>query len=179
MELLQERNNEKYWLYKEFDYEFLTPVAAYVFWKIQNKRWDDYNEMYHAAKLVEFLKDDQRLWFDTHVLYCNDNPAGVMLIVGGELKRFEKRFNIENEDQSLLLKYFHIIEKGRGYGSYWIKNVITPYYRQKGFKSIYISSSHKDSFPFYERFSHLISTYEQNSDNDIHKREGRCFLLSI
>jgi hypothetical protein len=101
---------------------------------------------------------------------------GVLIIVGGDLKKLETKYDIK--DDSLLLKYFHITEKGNGYGSFWLRSVVIPHYRERGFKHIYVNSSHKDSFPFYKRLGSLIATYEQMSDNNLHCREGSCFLIN-
>lgn len=177
MEVLLERNSEKFVLQKKFDITYLSPVGHYVQWKLENNLWDDYNELYHATKLTEDLKKQPNVWFDTHCLYRDDLITGVLLIVGGDVKKLETKYGIK--DKSLLLKYFHIIDKGNGYGSFWLKSVILPYYKLKGYQHIYVNSSHPDSFPFYKRLGSSIANYEQMSDNRLYRREGSCFLLNL
>jgi len=177
MDVLFVRKNEKFVVDKSFDIKYLSPIGRYVQWKLENNCWDDYNELYHAAKLTQDLKKHADVWFDTHCLFRDDLLTGVLLIVGGDLEELEKKYNIE--DKSLLLKYFHIADKDQGYGSFWLKSVVIPYYREKGFKHIYVNSSHKDSFPFYMRLGFVIATYQQMSDNNLYCREGSCFLVNI
>jgi len=179
MELLLQRENEKFYIDHDFDVCYLAPIARYVLWKLESNQWDDYNELFHATALAQNLKKDKTIWFDTHFL-CRDNTIiGVLLIVGGEIKKLENKYLIENENESLLLKYFHISDKGKGKGTHWLKNIIFPYYCEKGYKRIYVNSSHPDSFPFYERFGLQINTYEQMSDNNCFCRVGRCFRISL
>ncbi len=179
MEILLERGNERFVLDKVFDIKYLDPIGQYVRFKSDSGNGDDYNELYHATRLIEQLKQDPALWFDTHVLYRGDVITGVLFIVGGNILKLEHKFKIEQEDQSLLLKYFHIVDKGRGLGTFWINSVVLPYYRNKGFKYIHINSSHPDSFPFYERIGSLNATYVQVSDNNQFKRVGKSFLINL
>jgi len=175
-EVILERNNEKFVVYKTFYIKYMSPINRYVQWKLETNHWDDYNELFHATKLAEDLKKYPDVWFDTHCLLRDDQIFGVLLIVGGHLKKLEAKYVIE--EKSLLLKYFHIADKGRGYGSYWLKSVILPHYKQKGYQHIYVNSSHKDSFPFYMRLGSMIATYEQMSDNNLYFRAGCCFLIN-
>jgi len=177
VEILFERDNEKYVLDTAFDIKYLSPVGHYVQWKLENNRWDDYNELYHATKLTFDYKKHNDIWFDTHCIQRDNQIIGVLLIVGGNLKELETRYTIENK--SLLLKYFHITDKSKGYGSFWLKSVIIPNYRQKGYKHIYVNSSHKDSFPFYKRLGSIVATYQQMSDNELYCREGNCFIINM
>jgi hypothetical protein len=179
MEILHESSNEKFVLDKAFDFAYLSPIGSFVQSKLINKQWDDYNELYHATRLVEGLKKYTKVWVETHSIIRNDDVVGVLLMVGGEIKRLEKKYDIENESQSLLLKYFHIIDKGKGYGSFWLRSVIFPHYRKRGYKRVYVNSSHKDSFPFYERLGSHIANYEQLSDNRLYQRKGSCFLIKL
>ena len=179
MEILLQRENEKFILDKKFDIKYLLPIAHYVQWKLENNSWDDYNEFFHATKLTEILKKDVDIWIDSHIFYRNGFLTGVLLIVGGDISKWESKYVIKNEDQSLLLKYFHIIDKGQGFGSFWINSIIIPYYKERGYRQIYVNSSHKLSFPFYKRFGSLIATYEQISDNNLYLRNGNCFLINL
>lgn len=179
MILLHNNQEIKCYVDTEFDIRYLSPVQKFVQWKLESNKWDDYNEFYHASKLIEQLKTHNDVWFDSHLLFKEDKIIGVLFIVGGKISQLEKKFSIGKEDESLLLKYFHIVEKGNGYGSLWLKSVIMPYYRGKGFKQIYLNSSHKDSFPFYSRLGIKISEYRQESDNRLNKRDGSSFLIKL
>ncbi|MDR7131634.1 hypothetical protein J2X69_003998 [Algoriphagus sp. 4150] len=164
---------------KSFDIKFLAPISSYVDWKLSNGYWDDYNELFHVAKLVDSLLNNPELWFDTHTIIKNNIVVGVLLIVGGKISKMENKYEIIDEKHSLLLKYFHVVEKGKGIGSHWIKNVIIPYYKNQGYNQIYVNSSHPKSFSFYRNFGKLIATYEQNSDNKLFKRTGECFKIEL
>jgi len=179
MDILREEKSAQYCCSKNFSYEYFTPISRFVHLKIEQNIWDDYNELYHAVNLVEKLKMEPGIWFDTHWIVQDENITGVMVIVGGNIKTLEKKYVIENENDSLLLKYFHIVDKGKGYGSFWLGSVIIPYYKSKGYRNIYVNSSHEKSFPFYKRFGSVIATYERMSDNGLFKREGNSFLIRI
>lgn len=179
MELLNEKDNLHFLVDNEFDIRYLSPIQSFVQWKMDNNLWDDYNELYHACRLVEQLKTQKEVWMDTHLLVKKERIIGVVLIVGGKIQALEKKYTIEKEAQSLLLKYFHIVEKGQGYGSLWLKSVIIPHYQEKKYERIYLNSSHPDSFPFYKRLGKLIATYEQPSDNHLYQRTGNCFLIDL
>ena len=179
MILLYSNQELKFYVDSEFNIKYLSPVQRFVQWKLENNKWDDYNELYHASKLIEMLKIQNDIWFDSHLLFKEDKLTGILFIVGGKIAKLEKKFSVEDETAALLLKYFHIIEKGNGYGSLWLNSVIIPYYREKGYKKIYVNSSHKDSFPFYNRFGEKISEYKQQSDNHLNNRIGRSFLIKI
>jgi len=112
-EIIFARNNEKYIVDKNFDIKYLTSIGQYVQWKLENNHWDDYNKLYHTAKLIEDLKKNTDIWFDTHCLLRDDLIIGVVLIVAGNLPKVETKYEVKEE--SLLLKYFHIADKGRGY----------------------------------------------------------------
>lgn len=179
MDLLSHHGDLKFFVDTGFDIKYLAPVQKYVQWKLENNQWDDYNELFHASRLIESLKAAPNVWFDTHLLYKNDVLIGVLFIVGGKIAGLEKTFNIENESRSLLLKYFHIQEKGNGYGSLWLTSAIIPHYREKGFKQIYVNSSHKESFPFYSRLGEKIAEYKQQSDNSKSTRIGNSFCIPL
>ena len=179
MILLHDHQNLKFFVDTEFSIPYLSPIQKFVQWKLESDNWDDYNELYHASRLIETLRTYHDIWFESHSLFKEDKMIGVLFIVGGAIARLEERFVIEDETRSLLLKYFHIVEKGNGYGSLWLNSVVIPYYREKGYRQIYVNSSHKDSFPFYHRLGEKISEYEQQSDSHLNKRTGSSFLIRL
>lgn len=162
-----------------FNIAYLSPIQQYVDWKFTHDEWDDYNEYHRACRMVEVLQQNPDVWFHTHTLFKHSHQIGVLLIVGGKIQTLEKKFTIAQEDQSLLLKYFHITMRGKGLGQFWITSVVCPYYNAKGFQSLYVNSSHRESFPFYERLGSQIATYQQESDHGMFVREGRCFQLKM
>ncbi|MBC6611552.1 hypothetical protein H8B15_11490 [Hymenobacter sp. BT507] len=179
MQVLSHRNTEEFVVYKEFNYTYLTPINKYVQGKLEENRWDDYNELYHAIKLVETVQRAPDLWMETHCLIRQETILGVLLILGGEIDKIETKYPIPNKNNSLLLKYFHIIEKGKGYGSHWLNSVVLPYYKERNYKQIYINSSHVNSFPFYQRLGSQIIDYQQSSDNGLYQRQGKSFLITL
>lgn len=179
MHLIGELDELQFFEDKNFDIEYLSPVLCYVQWKIENHQWDDYNEFYHAVNFVEKLKRQEGIWFDSHLLKRGNKQIGILFMVGGKIKQMEKRFVIEKEENSLLLKYFHITEKGNGYGSQWLKSCIFPSYKDRQYVHIYLSSSHPASYPFYSRIGNTIGSYEQTSDNQLFVRKGQCFRIDL
>lgn len=179
MEVLHQRDNEKFTVDRTVNYKYLSPIGDFVQWKLENEHWDDYNELYHVTRLIEDIKKEQGIWIEIHSIIRNEDVMGVLLILGGEIKAFESKYEIEKENLSLLLKYFHVVDKGKGFGSYWLKSVVFPHYRERGYQQIYVNSSHQDSFPFYERLGSLITAYQQISDNRLYLREGNCFLIRL
>ena len=176
---LFENEHGRFSLHKAFDVNYLDPVRHYVNWKRATNRWDDYDEYQRAIDFLAGLQERPSIWFDTHILTADDTVSGVLLIVGGGISSIENRFKIDAEEQSLLLKYFHIVNKGKGVGSFWLSSVIIPHYHAKKFRQIYVSSSHEQSFPFYERLGLCIADYQQLSDNRIFQRQGKCFVIKI
>lgn len=179
MEILYEKEGRKYVMDKDFDLGYLAPVRHYVNSKAVLDAWDDYNEYDHAVQSANEILLDPELWIDTHVMYQGMQITGVLLIIGGKIGKLENKYTIAREERSLLLKYFHIIDKGKGYGSFWINSVVIPWYKVKGYQYLYVNSSHPDSFPFYSRLGSLIARYEQISDNNRFKRKGSCFVINI
>ena len=178
MEVLFEHENTSFCIENSPETEHLSPILSYIKWKLDSSQWDDYNEFFHACHWLEDLKKRSDVWFDMHLMLKNGVQIGVLLILGGAIQQLEPKYRIEDENQSLLLKYFHLTDKGNGYGSLWLKSVILPYYQKKGFKRIYVNSSHKLSFPFYRRFGKAIAEYRQESDNKLQQIEG-CFVIEL
>jgi len=177
MEILGKRGKDSFILYKKFENKYLLPIGHYVNWKLTNE-WDDYNELYHAMNYIKKLQKNKKVWFETHTIEKENKIVGVLIIVGGKIKEIENNLKSE-EVNTVLLKYFHIIDKGQGYGSFWLKSIIIPTYAKKGFKFIHINSSHVKSFKFYENMGSEIRKSEKESDNKIYKREIKSFLIPI
>ncbi|ADF51849.1 MAG: hypothetical protein CMP12_13075 [Zunongwangia sp.] len=171
------KNDLKFIRYKAFNSKLFLPISTYVSYKLEHD-WDDYNELFHAVNYIQNIKNIEGVWFDIHTVQNNDRIIGVLTIVGGEIEKL----GIPHDSQTtstLLLKYFHIIDKGMGYGSYWLKSVIFPYYQSKNYSKILISSSHPKSFNFYEKIGEEMESYTKMSDNQLHERKCKTFSISL
>ena len=91
MHLLAAKEDIRFLVDTNFDIKYLSPVQKYVQWKLENNKWDDYNELYHASKMIELLKTHENIWLETHLLLKNKVITGVLMIVGGEIKKTEKQ----------------------------------------------------------------------------------------
>ncbi|MBL3656353.1 hypothetical protein [Fulvivirga sediminis] len=167
---------ENFVIYKAFDSRLFSPIGKYVNWKLENS-WDDYNELYHAINYIESLKNLEGIWYEIHTIEKDGDIKGVVTIVGGDLNKL--RVDKADAKNTILLKYFHIIEKGKGYGSYWLKSVIMPYYYDQGFREILISSSHPKSFNFYNKIGEEVDTYYKTSDNGLYERISKTFVVRM
>ncbi|MFN8257601.1 MAG: hypothetical protein U0W24_18035 [Bacteroidales bacterium] len=165
-------------LEEDFKIPFLAPVGRYVSWKLANF-WDDYNELYHATAYFLKISEENEIWTHSHLIIKNGEINGVAFIVGGKLNKAESKFRIEEEEKSLLLKYFHITDRGKGLGKKWLGEIILPYYKAKDFDKIYVSSSHPESFPLYEKFGRCFHHYQANSDNHLYLRQGKSFEIEL
>ncbi|HMQ89638.1 MAG TPA: hypothetical protein PKB07_18705 [Flavilitoribacter sp.] len=178
MHTISQKDNLRFQVIRGFQTGYLEPVAHFVCWKLKND-WDDYNELYHATKYFDGLLKNPNLWIDSHLIMHDDQIKGCLFLVGGAISGIEPKYPIEDEPTALSLKYFHILDKGRGLGRFWLNEVVMPYYAERGFKRIYVNSSHPQSFPFYLRFGEEICRYNKVSDIGGIPREGRSFLLKL
>lgn len=177
MKTIGTREDIQFVLHHKFDPKLYLPIGAYVNWKLENE-WDDYNELFHALKYIESLKELAGVWYEIHTLEKEQEVRGVLTIVGGELEQLGMEQELDTST-TLLLKYFHLIDKGKGYGSYWLTSVIIPHYAARGFQSISINSSHPKSFPFYEKVGSEINSFTRKSDNQLYERRCKTFLISL
>ncbi|UII21355.1 hypothetical protein [Fulvivirga ligni] len=177
MNIIHQNGTETYALHEEFQASLFQPIAKYVEWKLKND-WDDYNELYHAIRFIESIKEKLGIWFHIHTIKREGEIIGVLSVVGGKIKEIEKHLPQE-EQKTVLLKYFHIADKGKGYGGYWLNHVLIPYYADLGFEYIQLGSSHPKSFSFYGKLGSEISSSEKESDNHLFKRQVKAFLISI
>ncbi|MGD1839744.1 MAG: hypothetical protein ACFB0B_02450 [Thermonemataceae bacterium] len=170
-------NNLNFVLYQSFESRLFSPIGKYVNWKLENN-WDDYNELYHSVNYIESLKGIDGIWYEIHTIEKSGDIKGVLTIVGGDIEKLGDENSLDSRD-TILLKYFHIVEKGKGYGSHWLSSIIFPYYFNKGFRKVYVSSSHPKSFGFYKRIGNEIKCYTKKSDNKLYVRDCKSFLISI
>ncbi|AUP78794.1 hypothetical protein [Flavivirga eckloniae] len=178
MKIIETKDNDvNFVLHQTFNNKLFLPIGKYVNWKLENN-WDDYNELYHAVNYIENLKQINGVWFDIHTIEKNQELKGVLTIVGGDIDKLETDSYLDKKT-TILLKYFHIIEKGKGYGGYWLNAIIKPYYFDKGYRSIYVSSSHPKSFNFYNKIGTEVKTYTKKSDNQLYNRICKAFLIPM
>lgn len=177
MTLLGTKEDAHFMLHTDFNSEFLLPIGQYVNWKLLNN-WDDYNELYHAVQFIVTIKDVDGVWFETHTIEKDEAITGVIIMVGGNVNQVEPNGDLE-EKQTLLLKYFHIVDKGKGLGTYWLNSVIKPHYADRGFRHILVSSSHPQSFNLYGKIGKEVRTFTKQSDNGLFTRLCKSFLIPI
>lgn len=158
-----------------FDKKFFSPIRSYVDWKLQNN-WDDYDELTHSLDFIYQLIRNKS-WFNIHTLEKQNEVKGVLTIVSADNDDME-HLNNRKVEQTILLKYFHVVQKGAGLGSHWLRSVIMPYYHKKGYSHILVSSSHPKSFNFYRKFGSELKTFTKPSDNNKFQRICKTFLIS-
>ncbi|MEH6705323.1 MAG: hypothetical protein V7691_11045 [Galbibacter orientalis] len=178
MQELGRKGTVVFYIHAIFHYNFLLPIGKYVNWKLKND-WDDYNELYHAIQYIENIKKQENIWFETHTMEKNNTVIGVVLIVGGALDQIEGELINYPIDKTLLLKYFHVVDKGNGYGTYWLHNVILPLYKNRGFEYLLVSSSHPKSFNFYRKLGKEVRTAVKKSDNGFFQRIVKSFCILL
>ncbi|MEM8901488.1 MAG: hypothetical protein AAGC85_25485 [Bacteroidota bacterium] len=177
MKIIGTREDIQFVLHNTFDPKLYLPISAYVNWKLENE-WDDYNELFHAIKYIQDLRNLEGIWYEIHTLEKDHEVRGVLTMVGGVLEKLGMEQGLDTST-TLLLKYFHLIDKGKGYGSYWLTSVIIPHYTARGFQSILVSSSHPKSFPFYEKLGTETNSFTKTSDNQLYERRCKTFLISL
>ena len=182
MELLKKNDSLEYFVEKGFSPKYLEPIAKNVLWKIRNK-WDDYNEVSHCCKFIESVRESRDIWIETHFIKNDSKILGVIFVTGGKVD-LNQLFKLNlpyqfQEGKSIIISYFHIIPEARGVGEEWLRNVVIPYYREKGIEEIFIKSSHLKAFSLYARLGKEIETYTTQSDNRLYSRKGKIFLMKI
>ena len=167
-------------LHEVFDIALLSPISEYVTWKISNNKWDDYNEFWNATQFSNELVKNEKVWFHTHTIKKKESVVGVVMIVGGKIDSIPGESDYQSPKNGLIIKYFHIVERGQGLGQFWIKSVLFPFYRNLGYDHFSVSTSHPHSFKFYKKLgARHIRSYEKESDNGFLIREVRAYTIDI
>lgn len=181
MDVISKINGINFGVSTEFKSKYLTPIIQNLLLKSENE-WDDYNEVYHCCKLIESLKSNADMNMDFHIMKKDEKYLGLILVSRGILdyKMFFKEPLQINEDdnQVLILNYFHISQEGRGNGEMWLGNVFQ-YYKSKHYKAIYLKSSHPKVFSMYNRLGVEIGEYTSSSDNKLFVRDGKIFKIML
>jgi hypothetical protein len=77
MQILQETEQIKFAVDTAFNSSYLLPVGRYMLWKLENRVWDDYNELFHATAFVENFKTYPDIWLHTHLFLKEDTISGI------------------------------------------------------------------------------------------------------
>ncbi|WP_041139406.1 hypothetical protein [Beduini massiliensis] len=179
--LLRKEEEYRFELHHTFKGEFLSPIIMNLNDKFVN-HYDDYDEVYHCNQKIHQIMALPNVTLDFHVLYKNNQCIGIALITHGQVnseKLLDQKNLIESPQESIILNYYHIYEKGHGLGTRWLKEIIFPYYKSFGKHAMYLKSSHAKAFPFYLRMGQKIGTYKTKSDNGLFIREGQLFKISF
>lgn len=177
MEIINSANGIDFGVSKEFQSQYLTPIIQNLLFKSENQ-WDDYDEVYHCNRLINWVKKNKDMNMDFHIMKKDEKYLGIALVTSGKIDYslfFKEEIDIEEKDSEILIfNYFHISKEGRGNGEVWFKNIIK-YYKEKNYKAIYLKSSHPKVFSMYNRLGKEIGQYSSKSDNELFERQGKIF----
>ena len=168
-----------------FHTPYLLPINIYVNEKIRNN-WDDYNEFFHATSFLEKIQTQENADIDYHVMLetetqricgiiiCSTNIQDIAL-------HFETLTNDDTANLSVVvsLDYFHITEIARGRGQAWLTNTVIPYYKRKGFETMYVKTTHDNAGKLYAKFGTKVGSYTKMSDNGKFTRNGQVFKIEM
>lgn len=181
MEIIDQRSGYVFGVAKEFEGRFLAPIIANLLAKSQNG-WDDYNEVYHCTGLIEKVKARPDITMDFHVMERDEDCLGIALVsrgeIGSEIFFADKKIIDEPLEASIVLNYFHVAPSGRGNGEKWLEKIMD-YYQKKGFRFLFLKSSHPQAFSLYRRHGKPIGEYTGSSDNGLYQRTGRIFKILL
>ena len=180
--LLRGEGELGFWVSDTFSGTLLVPILKNMLVKAE-AGWDDYNEAYHCCRLIETVKENPGLTMEFHSLRRGRNVLGVCLVTHGRIEGplfFPEGFQPpEKPEQILVLNYFHIAPEGRGNGEHWLRDLILPHYREKGYEALYVKSSHPRAFSLYTRLGQPVGEYLSNSDNGLYTRPGKLFRIPL
>lgn len=181
-QLLYENSGFKYSVTDAFESDMLVPITRNLLYKVENE-WDDYNEVYHCWQLIETVRNSLNMKMDFHFIRSGQQTVGVGLVTYGVIDMhtfFPDSFTMdESVDGTLIFSYFHICSEARGTGEHWLRDIILPYYKEKGFVSLYVKSSHPKVFSLYSRLGECVGEYSSKSDNDLYVRQGKIFRIRL
>lgn len=181
MEIIDRRADLVFGISGEFEGRFLAPVIENLLLK-SKQGWDDYNEVYHCTGLIEKVKARPDITMDFHVMEQDHDCLGIALVSHGDISSdifFPNRGIVdEPEDLTVVLNYFHIAPRGRGNGEKWLKKILA-YYQKKGYRFLFLKSSHPQAFSLYQRLGEPIGEYSGSSDNGLYQRTGRIFKIEL
>jgi len=181
-QLLYQENEWSFLVTDRFESHMLGPVIRNLLDKSEND-WDDYNEVYHCCRLIETVRRQAGMNMDFHYIRKSHRTVGIGLITHGLINTrmfFPDTFSLADHPQQILVfNYFHISKEGRGKGEYWLREIILPFYKHKGFAALYVKSSHPKVFSLYRRLGEEIGVYTAASDNNLFSRSGKIFRIPV
>ena len=180
--ILFENKELKYFVADHFKSDMLVPITRNLLSKVENE-WDDYDEVYHCCQLIETVANSPEMKMDFHFIRNGQQTVGVGLVTYGVIDMhafFPESFTVDEPVEGMLIfNYFHISAEIRGTGEHWLRDIILPYYKEKGFASLYVKSSHPKVFSLYDRLGQCVGEYSSKSDNDLYVRQGKIFRIGL
>ena len=181
--VLYEKNGFEFCFSDSFEGKFLLSLLENMKEKILNEAWDDYNELHHCCKIIHDFSQQPGVVMDFHTLRKDNEQLGMVMMTHGAIDRNIyacSGLSISDPlDQVALLSYFHISPAGRGNGTFWLRDLIMPFYADQGYTAIYLKTSHPKAFPLYDRLGAVIGNYTVPSDNAVHMRVGRIYRIPL
>ena len=181
--VLYQKEDLEFCFSNTFEGRFLIPILDNMKEKITLHGWDDYDEFHHCCKVIHEFSEMPGVVTDFHTLRRGDEQLGMVMITHGSRDpRIYSGSGIAISDpmeQVVLLSYFHIAPGGRGNGTFWLSDLIMPFYADQGYSAIYLKTSHTQAFPLYDRLGAVISHYSFLSDNGKLQRTGRIYRLPL
>ncbi len=181
--VLYQKGDLEFCFSDRFEGKFLVSLLENMKEKLLNEEWDDYDEFHHCCKIIHDFSQNPRLVMDFHTLRRGDEQLGMVLMTHGAIDRDIYACSglsiSDPPDQVALLSYFHIVPSGRGNGTFWLRDLIMPFYADQGYTAVYLKTSHPRAFPLYDRLGAVIGNYTFPSDNGEHMRVGRIYRLPL
>ena len=181
--VLYRRGELEFCFSDRFEGKFLVSLLENMKEKLLLEEWDDYNEVHHCCKIIHDFSNTPGLVMDFHTLRRGEEQLGMVMMTHGAIDP-----NIyacsglsisDPVEQVALLSYFHIAPAGRGNGTFWLRDLIMPFYADQGYSAVYLKTSHPRAFPLYDRLGSVIGNYTFPSDNGEHMRVGRIYRLPL
>lgn len=166
-----------------FEGKFLVSLLENMKEKFLTEAWDDYNEVHHCCKIIHDFSKTPGLVMDFHTLRRGEEQLGMAMMTHGsidpDIYACSGLSISDPPHQVVLLSYFHISPAGRGNGTFWLRDLIMPFYADQGYTAVYLKTSHPKAFPLYDRLGAVIGNYTFPSDNGEHMRVGRIYRLPL
>lgn len=168
---------------QEFHGIYLSPLVDNMKDKLINSSWDDYNEVFHCCRLIHEFSRRPGLVMDFHTMGRGQEYLGLAIISHGNIDpKIYSGSGIHFSEplkNIILFNYFHISPSGRGNGTFWLRDVIMPWYAKQHYAAMYMKSSHPRAFSLYQRLGAVIGEYSTRSDNGLFERQGRIFRVPL
>lgn len=180
--LLHQEGTLEFLVSDTFDAAMLSPIIQNLLVKAEHG-WDDYDEVFHCCQLVEAVRREDSLHMEFHTLRRDGRVVGVGLMTGGQVASplFFPAHLVppEHLERLWMFNYFHVAPGARGVGGRWLREVILPYCRAQGGRTVYVKSSHPKVFSLYARLGSEVGRYSTHSDNGLFLRPGKLFRIDL